>query len=682
VKVKVNRQYLHKPSVNTMEILLGTLNRALRLERDAGSSSGGAIIAERVLKLMEIILHEASAEAAPTEVVALPGEESQLSMLLNHITSHYVRSNPNVLEAMMRLTPFLTFGREEAMASLISYFTPFFNFDSFDQEKSPDAILHLDCFSMIANGISISASGSKLKDMFITKGVVDKMLSYLHMHAPSKSFRASGILDSAKWKEFLSKPSLPYIVRILTGLINGHKGTQVILVSDENISLLHHLEQVSTEEMVGSLAENLVEAMVKFPEGKKKVDEVREETKNEKKRLAMAMRQKQLESLGMMVTTSGQIKAKPTSVSKEMESMMEEQDQRLVCCICREGYKFYPNKVLGIYTFTLRCILDEFEKKPKRTQGYSTVSHFNVIHYDCHLEAVRHARSRDEWESAALQNSNTKCNGLLPIWGPKVSESSFATCLARHNNYIQEYTGFREPTFHSSLHDLRVALLRFAQEKSFHRDAGGGGKHSNMYLLPYMVHVSLYVLNTTRQRPSEEQLLKSFLEAKKPSWIASCYEVNGPLFATVLSLFVQSLEEWEASKTVFLQRLLLLAHVRSISPVPVNQLVNGEPKSYDVYKPILMFFHLVDQFHHICKDKLAKEEEWPQAMSNFLRNNDDAILKEADKVLKTFEEEILPCESFGEFCDVQGLLGDIAHPDEFLKQIIKGFTVEGTEVFC
>ena len=46
------------------------------------------------------------------------------------------------------------------------------------------------------------------------------------------------------------------------------------------------------------------------------------------------------------MTSSGQIKAKPTTVSKEMESLIEEQDQRLVCCICREGYKFYPNKVI------------------------------------------------------------------------------------------------------------------------------------------------------------------------------------------------------------------------------------------------------------------------------------------------------------------------------------------------
>jgi len=56
------------------------------------------------------------------------------------------------------------------------------------------------------------------------------------------------------------------------------------------------------------------------------------------------------------MTGSGQIKAKPAIVSKEMEGLLEEQDQRLVCCICREGYKFHPNKVcdlLPIYFFNV-----------------------------------------------------------------------------------------------------------------------------------------------------------------------------------------------------------------------------------------------------------------------------------------------------------------------------------------
>ncbi|XP_057290056.1 E3 ubiquitin-protein ligase UBR4-like isoform X1 [Hydractinia symbiolongicarpus] len=683
VKVKVNRQYLNQPSVNAMKIMLATLNLALRLERDHGSTSGGAMIAERVLKIMEIILHEATTEAEIKQVVVLPGEESQLELLLNHISSPYVRSNPNVLQAMMRLTPFLTFGSENTMHMLIDHFMPFFDFESFDREKSPDAILHLDCFSMIASGISDSASGSKLKDLILTKGMVSKALQYLHSLAPPKSFRASGILDSAKWKDFVAKPSLPYILRVLTGLINAHPGTQAILVTDENVGLLHHLEQVSSEEMVGSLAENLMEALRVFPAGKKKVAEVRRQTRNEKKMLAMAMRQKQLESLGMEVNSSGFIKAKLTSATKEMEDLLEEKEQRMVCSICREGYKFYPNKVLGIYTYTSRCVLDQFENKPKRTQGYTTVSHFNVIHFDCHLEAVRHARSRDEWESAALQNGNTKCNGLLPLWGPEVSESSFASCLARHNNYVQESTGFREPTFHSTVHDIRLMLLRFAHQRSFSKETGGGGKHSNMYLLPYMIHIALYVLNTTRQRLSEEQLFKSFLDADVNTWIASCYDINGPLFSSVLSLFIVPLSEWKSARIVYLKRLLLLAHVRNLSSVPMNKLVNTEIKEYSVYKPVLMFFFLIDQLHQLCKGKLsAGEEDWAQAMSTFLRNNDDVILKEADKILKTFDEDVASCESFTEFCDVADLLGDIPDGTKFINDLLAPYSAEGNEVFC
>lgn len=112
-----------------------------------------------------------------------------------------------------------------------------------------------------------------------------------------------------------------------------------------------------------------------------------------------------------------------------MDDLMEEAG--LVCVICREGYKFQSTKVLGIYTFTKRVNMDDFENKIRNTAGYITVSHFNVVHIDCHMSAVRLARGRDEWESAALQNANTKCNGLLPLWGPQVLESNFASCLAR-----------------------------------------------------------------------------------------------------------------------------------------------------------------------------------------------------------------------------------------------------------
>jgi len=72
---------------------------------------------------------------------------------------------------------------------------------------------------------------------------------------------------------------------------------------------------------------------------------------------------------------------------QQVEDLGEETGH--VCVICREGYKFQPCKVLGIYTFTKRCNVEEYDPKPRKPMGYSTVTHFNVVHVDCHMAAVR-----------------------------------------------------------------------------------------------------------------------------------------------------------------------------------------------------------------------------------------------------------------------------------------------------
>jgi E3 ubiquitin-protein ligase UBR4 len=144
------------------------------------------------------------------------------------------------------------------------------------------------------------------------------------------------------------------------------------------------------------------------------------------------------------------------------------------------------------------------------------------------MAAVRHARGRDEWESAALQNASTKCNGLLPLWGPQVQESAFASCLARHNNYLQECTGHREvssTSYVSTIHDLKLLILRFAAEKSFSDDSGGGGPQSNLHLIAYMVHMALYVINTTRSAVREAKKINNFLEMPTNKWVDNCFEV-------------------------------------------------------------------------------------------------------------------------------------------------------------
>lgn len=80
-------------------------------------------------------------------------------------------------------------------------------------------------------------------------------------------------------------------------------------------------------------------------------------------------------------------------------------------------------------------------------------------------------------------------------------ESGFRVMVAllvlRHNTYLQECTGQREPTYQLNIHDIKLLFLRFAMEQSFSADTGGGGRESNIHLIPYIIHTVLYVLNTS-----------------------------------------------------------------------------------------------------------------------------------------------------------------------------------------
>ncbi|XP_033375251.1 E3 ubiquitin-protein ligase UBR4 [Parus major] len=664
VKVKINRQQLVKPEMNTLNVMLGTLNLALVAEQES-KDSGGAAVAEQVLSIMEIILDESNAEPLSEDKgnLLLTGDKDQLVMLLEQINSTFVRSNLSVLQGLLRIIPYLSFGEMEKMQILVDRFKPYCNFDKYDEEHSGDDKVFLDCFCKIAAGIKNNSNGHQLKDLILQKGITQNALDYMKKHIPSAKN-----LDADIWKRFLSRPALPFILRLLRGLATQHPATQVLIGTD-SITNLHKLEQVSSDEGIGTLAENLLEALREHPEVNKKIDAARKETRAEKKRMAMAMRQKALGTLGMTTNEKGQVVTK-TALLKQMEELIEEPG--LTCCICREGYKFQPTKVLGIYTFTKRVALEEFENKPRKQQGYSTVSHFNIVHYDCHLAAVRLARGREEWESAALQNANTKCNGLLPVWGPHVPESAFATCLARHNTYLQECTGQREPTYQLNVHDIKLLFLRFAMEQSFSVDTGGGGRESNIHLIPYIIHTVLYVLNTTRATSREEKNLQSFLEQPREKWVESAFEVDGPHYYTVLALHICPPERWRDIRGDILRRLLVTSQARVVSPGGASRLADKAVKEYSTYRSGLLFWALVDLIYNMFKKVPTSNTEggWSFSLAEFIRHNDMPIHEAADRALKTFQEEFMPVETFSEFLDVAGLLSEINDPDSFLKDLL------------
>ena len=105
------------------------------------------------------------------------------------------------------------------------------------------------------------------------------------------------------------------------------------------------------------------------------------------------------------------------------------------------------------------------------------------------------------------------------------------------------------------------------QDKSFSSETGGGGPQSNMNLVPYLLHMALYVLNTTRSAPRENTAFHAFLEQPVDKWLGSCYAHDGPLYWCVMAMLVASPKRWRSVRVKMLQRLLLLAHVRSVRSV-------------------------------------------------------------------------------------------------------------------
>jgi E3 ubiquitin-protein ligase UBR4 len=347
------------------------------------------------------------------------------------------------MQALIHLLPYLSFGNKEKMQTLLDYFKSYLEFDRFDLEQTStttttpsndnDSQLHLDCFCEICKHLDKkSVYGTEFRDLVNeSNGIIDQCINYIERNSPQvKTYL--GMQDQDSWKEFLNKPSLSYVLRLLTGLSYGHESIQM-KIGQSLIAILHKIEQLTTAGKVGVLAEDLLHSLTENEQVAKKIDDVRNQTRAEKKRLAQEARDRKMRELNLTKITRNKSLSESSAIASKIpvQNVDLTEETGHVCCICREGYKYFPNKVLAIYTFTKRIDIEPFENRTRKTPGYSTVTHFNIIHIECHTSAIKQARSRDEWESALLQNANTRCNGLLPLWGPDVEEAQFTTALAR-----------------------------------------------------------------------------------------------------------------------------------------------------------------------------------------------------------------------------------------------------------
>jgi E3 ubiquitin-protein ligase UBR4 len=313
VKVKKCREELCQPELGAISSLLKVLHLCLQHqvhENDPQMTT----VTEQLLEIMETILAKAASDSLDSflQFSLTFGGPEYIEALLSCTNHANVRNNPHVLRCLIRVVAALVYGNDIKMALLCDHFKNCFEFDKFDSERSAEEEFQLELFCILCSAIERNTIGGILKDYIMGLGIVDKAVNYIVKHSPANRlillpFASS--LDSEELKVFISKASLKYILQFLSGLAAKHERTQLAVAKDL-IPILHQLEQVSSDEHVGSLAENLLEALSSEPATARIVQEYRDSTRAEKKRLAMATREKQLNAMGMRTNEKGQVTAK------------------------------------------------------------------------------------------------------------------------------------------------------------------------------------------------------------------------------------------------------------------------------------------------------------------------------------------------------------------------------------
>lgn len=181
-----------------------------------------------IFKIMETILSKATSDTLESfkKFSQTFGIPEYIKSLLTCMNQSSVRNNQSVLVHLTRVLAALVYGNEEKMGILLDHYRSILDFNKYDFEHTLMDQQKMEMFCVLTNGIERNAIGNTLKDYIISLGIVKDALNYITLHAPCVKPTLLRT-DSDELKEFISKPALKYILRILTGLAHSHENTQV-----------------------------------------------------------------------------------------------------------------------------------------------------------------------------------------------------------------------------------------------------------------------------------------------------------------------------------------------------------------------------------------------------------------------------------------------------------------------
>lgn len=639
-------------------------------------------------------------------------------------------------EMVARILPYLTYGEPAAMEALVQHFEPCLqNWREFDRlqklyednmndetiaQQASKQKYTLENFVRVSESLKTSSCGERLKDIILEKGITGAAISHL-----KETFAFTGQVgfkSTVEWTSGLKLPSIPLILSMLRGLSMGHLATQKCIDEGGILPLLHALEGVAGENEIGARAENLLDTL-SDKEGKgdgflaQKVHQLRHATKDEMRRRALRKRAELLQGLGMHQELSSDggeriVVARP--ILEGLEDVEDEEEEGLACMVCREGYRLRPTDLLGVYTYSKRVNLGV--GSPGNARGdcvYTTVSHFNIIHFQCHQEAKRAdaalSKPKKEWDGAALRNNETLCNNLFPLRGPSVPIGQYIRYVDQYWDYLNALGRADGSRLRLLTYDIVLMLARFATGASFSADCRGGGKDSNARFLPFMMQMARHLLDHDSSQQhimikSISTYLSSPASESRASTTSGTQTSAGTeetvQFMMVTSLLSESYESWLQNRASFLQRGIYHAYIQRTHGRPVPRSspnmsgalktesgststsaseAGGSIELFSTIQPMLVYTGLIEQLQRFFKvkksssattlrtqgtsknveddDEGRKLEGWELVMKERLLNVKE--MADFSSELLSWLDDMTSATDFQEAFDVLGVLSDV-----------------------
>ncbi|XP_051119264.1 auxin transport protein BIG [Andrographis paniculata] len=727
-KTRENRRALLKSGA--LSLLLETARRAFSV--DAMEPAEGILL---IVESLTLEANESDNISVTTGVSTASskdtgsGEQAKKIVLmflerLSHPSGLSSKQQRNT-EMVARILPYLTYGEPAAMEVLVQHFEPYLQdwseFDrlqkqyednSKDEEIAKQAAKQkfaLENFVRVSESLKTSSCGERLKDIILERGIT--RVAVRHLKVSFACTGQPGYRSTEDWASALMLPSVPLILSMLRGLSMGHLATQQCLDEEGILPLLHALESVAGENEIGAKAENLLDILTD-KEGidngplAEKVRQIRRATRDEMRRRALKKREQLLQGLGMWQesTSDGGERIVVTQPVLEGFEDVEEEEDGLACMVCREGYRLRPTDLLGVYTYSKRVNLGVGGSGSARGDCvYTTVSHFNIIHFQCHQEAKRADAAlrnpKKEWDGAALRNNETLCNNLFPIRGSSVPMGQYTRYVDQYWDYLNALGRADGSRLRLLTYDIVLMLARFATGASFSTDCRGGGKESNSKFLPFMIQMARHLLDhDSSHRSNLAKSIATYLSSpmtteSKISMSPGAQPPSGTeetvQFMMVSSLLSEPYESWVQHRRGFLQRGIYHAYMqrhgriqRSSAAVATAPGISGGSGSgsddlLKTIQPMLVYTGLIEQLQSYLKarkswsgvgvgvgsaasegdEESKKVEAWEIVMKERLLDVREMVA--FSKELLSWLEDMNSATDFMECFDIIGALADV-----------------------